>query len=407
MDPLVQENWFEAYDIIREESHVYYMPQTDMYILTHYNDIEYVLKRPTLFKAGSDVREKEPLITFKEARDIYNKKGWERFAPLGENLPQHKYYRQLVDPALTISSIRKKEKFIKETINNLIDKWIDKKEIEFIKEFAEPLPMLVIAELLGLPRMDVPQLKEWSEAWVLPWTRGLTLEEEKWAVNLHIELQHYIYETLNEKRKKPKDDIISRLANIEFEDVLSDCKRKLTDTEIIGITDHLLIGGNETTTFALSNSLWLLFQYPEIFPEMQRNPKKIKNFVEEALRIESPTQGLFRVVNQDTDLRGVKLTKGSTISVRYGAGNHDAKKFPNPTVPDLSRKNAGRHLAFGLGEHVCPGAALSRYEQNLAWEILTQRLKNIYPAPEKDDYSHVLGFWIRALKTIHMRFEVF
>ena len=213
--------------------------------------------------------------------------------------------------------------------------------------------------------------------------------------------------TISVKRKKPKDDIISRLANIEFEDVLSDCKRKLTDTEIIGITDHLLIGGNETTTFALSNSLWLLFQYPEIFPEMQRNPKKIKNFVEEALRIESPTQGLFRVVNQDTDLRGVKLTKGSTISVRYGAGNHDAKKFPNPTVPDLSRKNAGRHLAFGLGEHVCPGAALSRYEQNLAWEILTQRLKNIYPAPEKDDYSHVLGFWIRALKTIHMRFEVF
>jgi cytochrome P450 len=123
------------------------------------------------------------------------------------------------------------------------------------------------------------------------------------------------------------------------------------------------------------------------------------------LRIESPTQGLFRFVTADTQINGFDVPKGATLSIRYGAGNHDPERFPEPATPDLGRKNAGRHLAFGLGEHVCPGATLSRYEQWLSWEILFDRVKNMRPAPGKNDYTHVPGFWLRALKSIHMRFD--
>ena len=405
MDPLVQENWFDAYDVLRQESPAYYMPQIGMYVLTRYADIEHVLRRPRIFTAGPDVQSTEPLITHPEARALYDEHGWPRCTPLGENLPKHAHYRALIDPALTASAIKAKEGFIRATVNELIDSWLDRGEIEFIDAFAEPLPMRVIAELLGFPRMDLPQLKRWSSAWVLPFSRGLTLEQEMQAVREHIELQHYIFAAMQEKRRQPKDDIISRLLSIAVEDADEGRRRPLTDTEIIGITDHLLIGGNETTTFALSNALMLLFQHPHIHRQVLADPAKIKPFVEEALRIESPTQGLYRFVTEDSEIGGIKIPKGATLSIRYGAGNRDPQRYPCPAQLDLERRNPGRHLAFGIGEHVCPGATLSRLEQTWAWEILLQRLRNIRPAPGKNDYRHRRGMWVRALEVIHMRFD--
>lgn len=405
MDPEVQENWFAAYDLIREESPAYFMEQIGMYVLTRYEDIDYVLRRPLDFTAGPDVEDTEPLLKFEQATRLYDEKGWTRYTPLGENLPKHAHYRALVDPALTASAIKDKEGFVRATINGLIDSWINEKDIPFIEKFAEPLPMMVIAELLGFPPMDLPQLKVWSAAWVLPFSRGLSLEQEVEAVEQHIELQHYIFDTMQQKRRKPQNDIISRLLTIEIDDADTGKSRLLNDTEIIGITDHLLIGGNETTTFALSNSLWLLFQHPETLAELITNPGRIKNFVEEGLRIESPTQGLYRFVREDCDIGGVSIPKGATLSIRYGAGNHDPRQFPDPTNPDLGRKNAGRHLAFGLGEHVCPGATLSRFEQRWAWEILLSRLNNIRPTPGKNNYQHRPGMWVRALEEIHLSFD--
>lgn len=405
MDPVVQENWFEAYDILREQEPIYYMPKLGMYAVTRYEDLEFIMRRPTLFTAGPDTSTVEPLIKFPEAAALYEEKGWRRYTSLGENLPKHAHYRGTVDPWLTATEIRKREPFIRATINELIDNWIDKGEIEFMAEFAEPLPMIVIAEFLGFPRMDLPMLKEWSFAWVYPFSRGLTLEQEKWAVSKHIELQHYIFDTVKEKRKNPKEDIISRLTVAEIEDVDTGKIRPLTDVEIIGITDHLLIGGNETTNFAISNGLWLLFRHPEVYRELEADHSKIKTFVEEVLRIESPTQGLYRFVTEDTEVGGVKLPKGAALSIRYGAGNHDAAQFPDPSVPKLDRKNAGRHLAFGVGEHHCPGATLSRFEQNCAWDILLDRVKNMRPVEEKNDYSHMRGMWVRALNELHMTFD--
>ena len=406
MDPVVQENWFEAYDVLRAESPVYFMPQLGMYVLTGYDEIETVLRRPELFSGGPDIQDVEPLVKFPEARALYDEKGWTRYTPLSENLPMHRRYRALVDPKLSAAEIRRREPFVRGVINELTDTWIDQGEIEFMKAFAEPLPMIVIAELLGFPRMDLPQLKVWSAAWVLPFSRGLTLEQELDAVEKHIELQHYIHDAMQHKRRQPGDDILSHLLQVEMEDADTGERRRLTDTEIIGITDHLLIGGNETTAFAIANGLWLLFRHPEMEAALRADPAKIKNFVEETLRIESPTQGLFRYVSEDTELAGVPLAKGTMLSIRYGAGNHDPTRFPDSNQPDLARKNAGRHLAFGLGERVCPGATLSRLEQNWAWEILLERIAKFHPMPEKDTYEHIKGMWMRALGQIHLRFEV-
>ncbi|MBL6691725.1 MAG: cytochrome P450 [Pseudomonadales bacterium] len=404
MDPVVQENWFDAYDVIRETSPAYFMPQIGMYVLTRYDDIEYVLKNADIFTHESPDNV-EPLLKFPEAVALYEEKGWPRLQPLGMDVPHHPHVQALVAEQLSAEGIRRREGFIRQTANDLVDEWIDDGEIEFLKSFAEPLPMLVIARILGFPPMDTPQLKEWSAAWVLPYSRGLTLEQETWAVEKHIELQHYIHDAIKEREKNPKDDVISILMRSEYYDLDLGKHRKLTEAEIIGMIDHMLIGGNETTAFALSNGLWLLFRHPEVYAELQEDHSKIKTFVEEALRIESPTQGLIRHVRKDVEIGGVSIPEGAVLSIRYGAGNRDPRRYPNPEKPDLSRQGAGRHLALGMGEHVCPGARLTRQEQIWSWEILLTRLRNIRPVEAKNTYEHLPGMWVRALKSIHMAFD--
>lgn len=405
MDPEVQKDWFSAYEVLHRDAPVYFMPELGMYVITKYEDIRDIVRQPEKFTVGPDVQETEPLLKFPEARALYEQKGWLRYTALGENVPKHRNYRDMVDPYLTPIAVRAREPYIRALVNELIDGWIDTGEVEFLKAFAEPLPMMVIADFLGFPRMDLPNLKRWSAAWVAPFARGLTLEDEVKAVSEHIELQHYIYETMQEKRRNPKDDLITKLVNAEYFDVELGKTRPLTDVEIIGITDHLLIGGNETTAFALSNGLWLLFRQPEIYKQIDADHSKIKTFVEEVLRVESPTQGLYRFVTEDVEIRGVKIPKGSTLSMRYGAANRDPDQYPCPHMVDLGRGNAGSHMAFSQGEHHCPGASLSRFEQYCAWDILLTRLKNIRPAEEKNDYDHLPGIWLRALKEIHMRFD--
>lgn len=405
MDPLVQENWYDAYEVLHRDAPVYFMPEIGMYVVTRYNDLDEILHDPYTFVNDYSDGSDQPLLVHESARSLYASEGWERLMPLSTNMPEHKAYRKMIDPFLTAGAVKKREPLIRAVVNELIDGWIDKGEVEFIRDFAEPLPMAIIAEALGFPRVDIPNLKRWSAAWVAPFARGLTEEQEIEAVRTHIEFQHYIHRTAQAKRANPTDDVISHLVHGDFVDPVSGETRKLGDAEIIGISDHLLTGGNETTTFALASGLWLLFRHPELLEGILRDRSRIRIFVEEALRVESPTQGLYRFAARDVEIGGVKIPKGAAIHVRYGAGNRDSARFPEPACPRLDRRNAAAHLAFGAGEHVCPGGPLSRLEQNIAWQILFDRIENIRAIPEKDDYTHLPGFWLRALKQIHMRFD--
>lgn len=405
LDPEVQENCFEAYEILRRDAPVHYMPGLAMYVATKYADLDYILHEPELFINDYSDDAEHPLIQNPDAQALYEKEGWPRIMPLSTNLPEHKGYRALVDPFLTAVAVRKREPLIRDVVGSLIDNWIDRGEVEFVSEFALPLPMAIIAEALGFPRVDIKDLKRWSDAWARPFGRTLTPEQEVETVREHIEFQHYIHDTIERKRGQPEDDVISHLVNADYDDVLTGERRKLTDAEIIGISDHLLTGGNETTTFALASGMWLLFRFPELVREMREDRKKVRIFVEEALRMESPTQGMHRYATEDVEIRGVKIPKGSPVHVRFGAANYDADKFPEPYRPDLTRKAAASHFAFGSGEHVCPGAPLSRLEQVVAWNMLLDRIDNMRPVEGRNDYVHVRGLWLRALKELHMRFD--
>jgi len=404
LDPQEKVDWFSSYTTLQEEAPVYYMPSIDMYVLTRYEDLKFVLSDSKRFTVGTSATGAS-LYKSEAAHKIYKEKGWTRYQPLSENDPKHWSYRNLIDPFMTPAAVAKREPFIRETANQLIDQWIDKGEVEFVKNYAELLPMMVIAEIMGFPRMDIPQLQRWSFAWALPYTRGLSEEQEIFCATNHVEMQRYIYDTMEEKRKNPTDDLISNVVHADYIDPFTNEKRDLTDEELIGIFDNCLVGGNETTAFAISSGLALLLKNPEVYKAIESDRSKIRRFVEETLRLEAPAQGLQRVAEEDVEIHGVKIPKGATIHVRYGAANRDPNQFPCPHMLDLERKNAMKHMAFSQGEHFCPGAALSRLEQKCTWEIMFDRLENIREVPGKNDYAQLPGALFRALRELHVQFD--
>jgi cytochrome P450 len=395
--PETQEDWYPAYRAILEQSPVYRIPQTGHYLISKFEDIAWIVRNPERFP--NNAKGSTGLLLSEEAQAYYREHGYPRQQPLGTNPPEHRKYREQVDPFFSPAGARKQEAMIRRTINELIDQWIDRGEIEFVQDFAVPLPVHVITRMLGFPMEDIPRLRVWSAAWVMPFAMGLTHEQQMYVAEKGVEFQKYIEGFIDERRANPGEDVISHLATTKF-----DGERPLTNAEIIGMIDHLYIGGNETTTFALTSGLWLLMRNPGLWEELKADRSKVRFFVEEVLRLESPTQGLFRVTTQDEEIRGVKIPAGSVLHLRFAAANRDPDEFPDPDKLDLSRPNVGRHLAFSQGEHMCPGAGLSRFEQNMAWNILLDRIDRFELVPGKNDFTHLPGFVLRALKELHVSF---
>lgn len=406
-DPAVQENWYPTYDMLRENEPVFQIPGTTIYMLTRYDDIIQVVRDLDTFSNQPENHGGDLLIKHQEARDYYIQNGLGkdvgkgRWTPLGIDPPQHRKYRQMVDKFFQGTALNRARPMIEAFVTRLIDGFVDKGEVEFNSAFADLLPVLVITRLIGFPEEDIPQLQVWSASWAKPFERELTLEQEMQVARHGVEFQDYIKQQVDLRRRDPKDDILTHLANARFDDE----QRPLTDHEIASMVDNLYIGGNETTTFALTSGLWQILREPEIYRALLADPSKIKTAVEENLRLESPTQGLYRTAVRDTEIGGVPIPKGSTIHIRFAAGNRDGRMFECPAKFDLERRNAGKHLAFSVGEHHCPGSALSRLEQVVAFEQILQRLPNLRLIDEKNDYLHHPGFVLRALRTLHLGFD--
>jgi cytochrome P450 len=166
-----------------------------------------------------------------------------------------------------------------------------------------------------------------------------------------------------------------------------------------------MVAGNETTTSTLAGGLLLLLRNPDQLQKVRTKPELIPNMVEEMLRMESPSAGLWRVIKKDTELAGVKLPAGSMAMVRFAAANRDPAKYEDPDRFDVERKNARTHLAFGRGIHICVGNMLARKELVVAFQELLKRLDDIHLIKDKNDYQHVPNMLLRGLKHLHIGFK--
>ncbi len=400
-DPLAPETVecpYPFYAAMRCEAPVYQVPGAGFFIVSRYQDIKTVLLDTATFtsRTGPGVRKEPP----KEVLEILSQ-GWLPVDTLLTNdPPSHRRYRGLVNKAFTPRRVALIEPSVRTIANTLVDAFIADSRVELVSQFAVPLPLTVIANALGVPPADQALFKRWSDDAVAPLGGMITPERELECAKSTVEFQRYFAAKLDERRAAPQDDVLTDLINARLEG-----ETPLNTAEMLNILQQLLVAGNETTTNLIASAMLLLLQNPQQLASVCADRSLIPNFVEEALRFESPVQGLFRMAKVETELGGVKIPAGSRLVLMYASGNRDDQEFPQADRFDICRANAKDHFAFGAGIHYCLGASLARLEATVAFETLLGRLPHIRLAEGQNDYTHTPSFILRGLKALHLEFD--
>lgn len=409
-----QEHWYESYEILHRDAPVLRIQGagltdgTDAFVLTKHADVARVVRDPDRYLSLTQGRVRGIAAQGLSPEEAYEAHRNLMTASMVSLRPTQELYlrhrRELTDPWVGPGALRHRD-MITRHANELLDEWIDAGHVEFVGHFARPLPQRVMASILGFPQSDIARLAAWGDAVVMPFVHGhglhhqLTPEQTAEMLAKLDGFQDYIYDHVTAKRRNPQDDMVSFLCDVHYEAL----DRKLTDIEIAGIVHAMIIGGLETTQYALEEQAQLLCENVGMFDLVRHDRSKLRNFVEEALRMRSPTHGLStRMTSQDEVFQGVEVPAGSLLHLRFGAANVDAEEFECPFDLDLDREGATRHVTFSTGPRVCPGANLSRLEQQIAWGVLLDRLDSIaYGAG--NDWLHQPGIMLGTLK-LHLDF---
>jgi cytochrome P450 len=280
--------------------------------------------------------------------------------------PQHTFFRSLVQQAFKPAAIEAMRPQVLALAHELLDAIPATGEWDLHENYAFPLPVIVISGMLGVPREDRHLFKVWSDASVA--AMGAQ-DPTPWAADL-MALGEYLMTAIREHRKHPdRDNLIATLVRAR------DGDRGLTDEEIQGVLSQLLVGGNETTTSAITNMVWRLLERPALWDRVVRDPSCHEGALEESLRFDPPVLALYRNLTRDLTMHGVTMRKGSKVMMYYAAANRDPRVWAMPDRFDIDR--TGRHLSFGLGVHFCLGAQLARLESLCALEALTSRFPKL------------------------------
>ncbi len=402
-----QERWYDAYPILHREAPVHRLPgegltpNTDAFILSRYEDINRVVKDPIRYTPITSLMLEQIAAsdTAPEDMDYLNMMmvSMLTLRPTVELWRAHR--KELTDPWVGPGAERHRE-MITQHVDALIDAFPEAGEFDFVQRFARPLPQQVMATVLGFPEADIPQLAVWGEAQVMPFVYGeghLNRLTEAQLENQFSQLdgfKEYVQEVVKAKRRRPADDMISFLTQVTY----SALNRKLTDLEINGIVYAMVLGGLETTQYALEQQAQLICDRPGLFDALKADSSLLRIFIEESLRLRSPTQGLStRLTSRDEVFGAVEIPKGSVLHLRWAAANIDPSEFECPMDVKLDRKAASRHLAFSAGPRVCPGAGISRLEQHIAWTRLLERLDSIAYGTD-NTFQHQPGIMLGTLE---------
>jgi len=319
--------------------------------------------------------------------------------PMGDTLmsmdpPEHTRHRALAGKFFTPRRLQENEEFIHKLADELIDEFAGSGEVNFDRVYARPFTLLVIADLLGVPREDHATFRSWlgGDMGNVGDPDGKHVADQVFA-----NLDPYFTRYIEERRATPRDDVMSRLAAVRFSDgALPEV------ADIVRLATVLFAAGQETTARLLCAGMRVLCEEPRLVDELRRDPAAIANFVEECLRLEGPIKGSFRLALCDTQVAGVDVPAGSILMAVVGAANRDPRVFDDPDRFDLHRSTARRNVAFGHGEHFCPGASLARTECRISFERLVARLDDLRLV-NPDALSYAETFIIRGLDNLPIR----
>ena len=395
----VQECPFHVYQQLQEEAPVWQMPGTNVFVVTRYDDIREIIRDPSRFSSSFSALLNTGSSN-EEVNAIYGQ-GYEMVETLlTQDPPRHRVYRNLVNKVFSNKRIEGMRSEIEKMSNELIDDWIDEPEVDLLNRFCVPLPIYVISDQLGVPRSELPLIKKWSDASASRLGRLADEEEQIQNAKDIVEFQHYFAALLDRMRETPEENIISDLANNTIDE-----GRLLTKPEALGMIQQILVAGNETSTSAIAGGVVLLIQNPDQQAMLRQHPDLIPGAVEEILRLETPTTGMWRRATADTEIGGVDIPEGAFLMVRFAAGNRDESIFTDSGAMSVARENADSHLAFGQGTHFCLGAQLARMELQVALTALLNRTTDWALVEGKNSLKHSPNVLLRGLTDLHIAFS--
>ncbi len=364
--PSFKKNPYLQFGRLRAAEPVHYSSALQAWILTRYEDCVAVIRDQETF--SSDARNAGGPVAEAIARQRAQSDLQRADTILGLDPPRHTVLRALVNRAFTPRRVQEQRPHIEDLARHLLDE--AGSEFDVMEAIAQPLPVIVIAELLGISPDDRLQFKEWSNA--IAETTSLIQSEatQERVRQATIELIDYFGRAIDARAAEPRDDLISALVRAE-----EDGKR-LRREDVLAFCILLLVAGNETTTNLIGNGLAAILAHPEALAALRADADRIPDAVEEMLRYDSPVQGLARFVARDTEVNGVRLAKGDILLAMVGAANRDPEAFADPDAFDLVR-GGGRHLSFGQSIHYCLGAPLARMETDIVFREILGRYAEI------------------------------
>lgn len=346
---------YPVYRQLRDEHPLYFCQARQAWVLSRFEDVWDAVHDP---------------VTFSSARGVFPGMGEydPDMAPLPVMIfmdpPRHTQLRSLVNRAFTRRRVAELEPAVRTVAADLIGALLEAGEGDFVEDLSRPLPTIVIADLLGVPREDRKAFRHWSDQIVQdnPDDPAVAAAAMEGAANLLA----YFEGLVADRRRSRRDDMLSSLIEAEIEG------QHLAEEELLGMCVLLLLAGNETTTNLVSNSALLFAQHPDQWRSVVADPSLLPSAVEESLRFDSPVQALARSLTRSVEIHGTTLQEGDRVLVVYGSANRDDREFAEPDVFDIRRK-VDRQLAFGHGIHFCLGAQLARLEAKVAYSELLSR----------------------------------
>jgi cytochrome P450 len=381
---------YPSYAKMREQAPAYFTEGWNGWTLTRYQDVHSGFRDPRLSsdRAAAFGAALPPALKERFTPVVRSMSSW----ALLIDPPTHTRIRSLINKAFTPRLVEYLRPRMQEQVDILLDKAKERGELDLVRDLANPLPVAVIGDMLGVPRADGPKLKVWSDHFAAFFgTTKYTpqiLDDLRTAV---VEMDEYFRGLIQERRKSQTlgSDLLSTMMAAEEQGSF------LSEQELLSTCSMVLFAGHETTTHLITNGTFLLLRNPEQRARFEAGtPEQVATAVEELLRYESPIQRLTRVATEDFELHGQQIKKGQKVFLMIGAANRDSAQFPEGEKLDLSRKE-NRHLAFGFGGHYCLGAALGRLEGQIALTNLFRRfpkLRLLDDAPERLENVAFRGF---------------
>ena len=375
---------YPFYAALRERDPVHRSRLVNAWVFTRHADIDAILRDHRRFS-------NDPRKGTLSRRQRANLPTEDEFTMLFLDPPDHKRLRALVNKAFTPKVVNALEPHIRSLLGALLDDVDDPAGFDLMQAVAQPLPVIVIAEMLGIPAEDRAQFKVWSDQRARVLEPAIEPRERAVAETASRALDAYFRPIIKERREAPQDDIVSALAQAEEEG------ERLTERETLNMLRLLLIAGNETTTNLIGNGILALLRHPDQLQRLRDDPGLIPAAVDELLRFDSPVQTDFRRVLEDCEVSGIPLRKRENMILLLGAANRDPDVFENPDRLDVGRDDRS-HLSFGRGIHHCIGAPLARLEGRIVLETLLERFSSIGLLDERPRFRNSIV--LRGLESL-------